>query len=113
MGVSVNNKHQKEKTKSKLLEQDYCLRLVNYNTVLLMNLSCCLSVQQLLVQQNIQLQCTNHCITSKTLSRPFELYYNPITQCVDKLDSVDKITKIIEGLQQQLVMVTSALQRLS
>jgi len=50
---------------------------------------------------------------SKTLSRPFELYYNPITQCVDKLDSVDKITKIIEGLQQQLVMVTSALQRLS
>jgi len=48
-----------------------------------------------------------------TLSRPFELYYNPITQCVDKLDSVEKIAKVSQALQQQLALVNAALARLS
>lgn len=48
---------------------------------------------------------------SATFSRPCELYYNPVTQCVDKLDSVEKIARVAKNLQQQLAMVSSALSR--
>ena len=50
---------------------------------------------------------------ASTFSRPFELYYNPITQCVEKLDSVEKIAKLASSLQQQLAIVTNALSRFS
>ena len=50
---------------------------------------------------------------ASTLSRPFELYYNPITQCVDKLDSVEKIAQVSRQLQQQIALVNAALARLS
>mmetsp|Transcript_135737 Transcript_135737/g.201866 ORF Transcript_135737/g.201866 Transcript_135737/m.201866 type:complete len:458 (-) Transcript_135737:45-1418(-) len=47
----------------------------------------------------------------QTFVRPFELYYNPVTQCVEKLDSVEKIARVAKGLQQQLALVSSALSR--
>jgi len=50
---------------------------------------------------------------AKTFSRPFELYYNPVTQCVEKLDSVDKIARIVKTLQTQLATVSAALTSFS
>lgn len=49
---------------------------------------------------------------SRSLDRPFELFYNPFTQTVDKLDSVEVIAKKIKLVEHQLSSLSSSLLKL-
>ena len=49
---------------------------------------------------------------SRTLSRPFELFYNPLTQSVEKLDSIEVIAKKIKSIENQLSSLSSSLMKL-
>jgi len=48
---------------------------------------------------------------SQSLSRPFDVYYNPLTQCVEVLDSKEKIAALARNIQSQLSVLTHALTR--
>ena len=48
---------------------------------------------------------------AKTLKRPFEVYYNPYTQCVDVLDTPDKILTVAKHVQAAMSSLTAALAR--
>ena len=50
---------------------------------------------------------------SRSLGRPFELYYNPFTQSVEKLDSPEVIAKKMKALEHQLSTLSSSLIKLS
>lgn len=48
---------------------------------------------------------------SSTMSRPFDIYFNPYTMSVEKLDSKKKVAQLCRKLQTTLSLLTSTLSR--
>lgn len=48
---------------------------------------------------------------ARSLDRPFEIFYNPLTQSVEVLDSKEKIAFLARQIQSQMTLLTNALTR--
>ncbi|XP_043218203.1 tyrosine 3-monooxygenase-like [Amphibalanus amphitrite] len=47
-----------------------------------------------------------------SLSRPYEVWYNPHTQSIERVTSVDQVGSIVSSLQGQLIRLNSAVQKM-
>jgi hypothetical protein len=50
---------------------------------------------------------------ARSIRRPFELFYDPYTQSIEVLDTAGRIYKALEGVTQQLITLTNAVQKFS
>ena len=48
-----------------------------------------------------------------SLSRPYEVWYNPHTQSIERVSSVDQVGAIVSSLQGQLIRLNSALHKMT
>ena len=49
---------------------------------------------------------------AKTIDRPFELRYDPLTQSMEVLDNPEVISKVIAEVRDQLACVSGALKKM-